>query len=146
MENLKLTHEERRILKLNGILPQSIAKLVKSKVIRLAFKLGSKISMRESEKCYFIGITLPKSENLDLDLFEELKDDCKELERELIKAKSKINSLGELIKSYSEQFENKYSHIDNVEEITELIESIGLMLQDNANTINGYLELRMNRE
>ena len=80
------------------------------------------------------------------DLFEELKDDCKELERELIKAKSKINSLGELIKSYSEQFENKYSHIDNVEEITELIESIGLMLQDNANTINGYLELRMNRE
>ena len=54
MENLKLTHEERRILKLNGILPQSIAKLVKSKVIRLAFKLGSRISMRESEKCYCI--------------------------------------------------------------------------------------------
>lgn len=49
MENLKLTHEERRILKLNGILPQSIAKLVKSKVIKLAFKLGSRISMRESE-------------------------------------------------------------------------------------------------
>ena len=63
-----------------------------------------------------------------------------------LKAKVKINSLGELIKNYSEQFENKYSHIDNVEEITELIESIGLMLQDNANTINGYLELRMNRE
>ena len=80
------------------------------------------------------------------DLIEELKEDCKELERELIKAKVKINSLGELIKNYSEQFENKYSHIDNVEEITELIESIGLMLQDNANTINGYLELRMNRE
>lgn len=53
MENLKLTHEERRILKLNGILPQSIAKLVKSKVIRLAFKLGSRISMRESEKMLF---------------------------------------------------------------------------------------------
>ena len=80
------------------------------------------------------------------DLIEELQEDCKELERELIKAKTKINSLGELIKNYSEQFENKYSHIDNVEEITELIESIGLMLQDNANTINGYLELRMNRE
>ncbi|MGJ0288876.1 hypothetical protein NG749_00830 [Aliarcobacter cryaerophilus] len=80
------------------------------------------------------------------DLIEELQEDCKELERELIKAKVKINSLGELIKNYSEQFENKYSHIDNVEEITELIESIGLMLQDNANTINGYLELRMNRE
>ena len=80
------------------------------------------------------------------DLIEELQEDCKELERELVKAKVKINSLGELIKSYSEQFENKYSHIDNVEEITELIESIGLMLQDNANTINGYLELRMNRE
>ena len=79
------------------------------------------------------------------DLIEELQEDCKELERELIKAKVKINSLGELIKNYSEQFENKYSHIDNVEEITELIESIGLMLQDNANTINGYLELRMNR-
>ena len=77
------------------------------------------------------------------DLIEELQEDCKELERELIKAKVKINSLGELIKNYSEQFENKYSHIDNVEEITELIESIGLMLQDNANTINGYLELRM---
>ena len=80
------------------------------------------------------------------DLIEELQEDCKELERELVKAKVKINSLGELIKNYSEQFENKYSHIDNVEEITELIESIGLMLQDNANTINGYLELRMNRE
>ena len=80
------------------------------------------------------------------DLIEELQEDCKELERELIKAKVKINSLGELIKNYSEQFENKYSHIDNIEEITELIESIGLMLQDNANTINGYLELRMNRE
>ena len=80
------------------------------------------------------------------DLIEELQEDCKELERELVKAKVKINSLGELIKNYSEQFENKYSHIDDVEEITELIESIGLMLQDNANTINGYLELRMNRE
>jgi translation initiation factor 2B subunit (eIF-2B alpha/beta/delta family) len=80
------------------------------------------------------------------DLIEELQEDCKELERELVKAKVKINSLGEFIKNYSEQFENKYSHIDNVEEITELIESIGLMLQDNANTINGYLELRMNRE
>ena len=80
------------------------------------------------------------------DLIEELQEDCKELERELIKAKVKINSLGELIKNYSEQFENKYSHIDNVEEITELIESIGLMLQDNANTINGYLELRMDRK
>ena len=80
------------------------------------------------------------------DLIEELQEDCKELERELVKAKVKINSLGELIKNYSEQFENKYSHIDNVEEITELIESIGLMLQDNAITINGYLELRMNRE
>ena len=80
------------------------------------------------------------------DLIEELQEDCKELERELVKAKVKINSLGELIKNYSEQFENKYSHIDNIEEITELIESIGLMLQDNANTINGYLELRMNRE
>ena len=80
------------------------------------------------------------------DLIEELQEDCKELERELVKAKAKINSLGELIKNYSEQFENKYSHIDNVEEITELIESIGLMLQDNANTINGYLELRMDRK
>ncbi len=80
------------------------------------------------------------------DLIEELQEDCKELERELVKAKVKINSLGELIKNYSEQFENKYSHIDNVEEITELIESIGLMLQDNANTINGYLELRMDRK
>ena len=80
------------------------------------------------------------------DLIEELQEDCKELERELVKAKVKINSLGELIKNYSEQFENKYSHIDNVEEITELIESIGLMLQDNANTIKGYLELRMHRE
>ena len=79
------------------------------------------------------------------DLIEELQEDCKELERELVKAKAKINSLGELIKSYSEQFENKYSHIDNVEEITELIESIGGMLQDNANTINGYLELRMDK-
>lgn len=87
MENLKLTHEERRILKLNGILPQSIAKLVKSKVIRLAFKLGSRISMRESEKCYFIGITLPKSESLDLELFEELKNNANELKEIIQKSK-----------------------------------------------------------
>ena len=32
-----------------------------------------------------------------------------------------------------------------IEEIRELFESIGLMLQDNANTINGYLEQRANR-
>ena len=80
------------------------------------------------------------------DLIEELQEDCKELERELVKAKVKINSLGELIKNYSEQFENKYSHIDNVEEITELIESIGLMLQDNANSIQIYLDNRANRK
>lgn len=87
MENLKLTPEERRILKLNGILPQSIAKLVKSKVIRLAFKLGSRISMRESEKYYFIGITLPKSESLDLELFEELKNNANELKEIIQKSK-----------------------------------------------------------
>lgn len=78
------------------------------------------------------------------DLIEELQDDCKELERELVKTKSKVNSLGELVQSYSEKFEY-VNQIDNVEEIRELFESIGLMLQDNANTINSYLELRANR-
>lgn len=68
-------------------LSQSIAKLVKSKVIRLAFKLGSRISMRESEKCYFIGITLPKSESLDLELFEELKNNANELKEIIQKSK-----------------------------------------------------------
>ena len=78
------------------------------------------------------------------DLIEELQDDCKELERELVKTKAKVKSLGELIQSYSEKFEY-VNQIDNVEEIRELFESIGLMLQDNANTINGYLEQRANR-
>ena len=78
------------------------------------------------------------------DLIEELQDDCKELERELVKTKVKVKSLGEFVKSYSEKFEY-INQIDNVEEIRELFESIGLMLQDNANTINGYLEQRANR-
>lgn len=43
--------------------------------------------MRESEKCYFIGITLPKSENLDLDLFEELKNNANELKEIIQKSK-----------------------------------------------------------
>ena len=78
------------------------------------------------------------------DLIEELQDDCKELERELVKTKVKVKSLGELVQSYSSKFEY-VNQIDNVEEIRELFESIGLMLQDNANTINGYLEQRANR-
>jgi hypothetical protein len=78
------------------------------------------------------------------DLIEELQDDCKELERELVKTKVKVKSLGEFVESYSEKFEY-VNQIDNVEEIRELFESIGLMLQDNANTINGYLEQRANR-
>jgi vacuolar-type H+-ATPase subunit I/STV1 len=78
------------------------------------------------------------------DLIEELQDDCKELERELVKTKAKVKSLGELVQSYSSKFEY-VNQIDNVEEIRELFESIGLMLQDNANTINGYLEQRANR-
>ena len=77
------------------------------------------------------------------DLIEELQDDCKELERELVKTKAKVKSLGELVQSYSAKFEY-VNQIDNVEEIRELFESIGLMLQDNANTINGYLEQRAN--
>ena len=78
------------------------------------------------------------------ELIEELQDDCKELERELVKTKVKVKNLGELVQSYSEKFEY-VNQIDNVEEIRELFESIGLMLQDNANTINSYLELRANR-
>ena len=78
------------------------------------------------------------------DLIEELQDDCKELEREPVKTKAKVKSLGELVQSYSSKFEY-VNQIDNVEEIRELLESIGLMLQDNANTINSYLELRANR-
>ena len=68
------------------------------------------------------------------DLIEELQDDCKELERELVKTKVKVKSLGEFVESYSEKFEY-VNQIDNVEEIRELFESIGLMLQDNANCI-----------
>ena len=78
------------------------------------------------------------------DLIEELQDDCKELEREIVKTKIKLKSLGELVQSYSSKFEY-VNQIDNVEEIRELFESIGLMLQDNANTINGYFEQRANR-
>ena len=61
-----------------------------------------------------------------------------------MKTKVKVKSLGEFVKSYSEKFEY-INQVDNVEEIRELLESIGLMLQDNANTINSYLELRANR-
>ncbi|MCT7509770.1 hypothetical protein N5U26_05345 [Aliarcobacter cryaerophilus] len=78
------------------------------------------------------------------DLIEKLQDNCKELERELVKTKTKVKILGELVQSYNEKFEY-VNQIDNVEEIRELFESIGLMLQDNANTINDYLEQRANR-
>ena len=77
------------------------------------------------------------------DLIEELQEDCKELERELVKAKVKINSLGELIKNYSEQFEN-INEIDDV--VEEIIEGISLMLLDNANSLERYLDDRANKK
>ena len=66
------------------------------------------------------------------DLIEELQDDCKELEREIVKTKIKLKSLGELVQSYSEQFENIHE-IDDV--LEEIIEGISLMLLDNANSL-----------
>jgi molybdopterin converting factor small subunit len=57
------------------------------------------------------------------DLIEELQDDCKELEREIVKTKIKLKSLGELVQSYSEQFENIHEIDDDVvEEIIEEFE------------------------
>ena len=79
------------------------------------------------------------------DLIEELQDDCKELERELVKTKAKVKSLGELVQSYSAKFEY-VNQIDNVEEIRELFERKGQMLHHNANTINGYLVQRKKKK
>ncbi len=77
------------------------------------------------------------------DLIEELQDDCKELEREIVKTKIKLKSLGELVQSYSEQFENIHE-IDDV--LEEIIEGISLMLLDNANSLERYLDDRANKK
>ena len=77
------------------------------------------------------------------DLIEEFQDDCKELEREIVKTKIKLKSLGELVQSYSEQFEN-INEIDDV--VEEIIEGISLMLLDNANSLERYLDDRANKK
>ena len=52
------------------------------------------------------------------DLIEELQDDCKELERELVKTKTKLKGLGELTQSYNEKLEYT-QEINDVEDITD---------------------------
>jgi uncharacterized radical SAM superfamily Fe-S cluster-containing enzyme len=76
------------------------------------------------------------------DLIEELQDDCKELERELVKTKAKVKGLGELTQSYNEKLE----YTQEINDVEEIIESISLMLQDNANSIQIYLDNRANRK
>ncbi|MCT7462091.1 hypothetical protein N5S71_06135 [Aliarcobacter cryaerophilus] len=76
------------------------------------------------------------------DLIEELQDDCKELERELVKTKTKLKGLGELTQSYNEKLE----YTQEINDVEEIIESISLMLQDNANSIQIYLDNRANRK
>ena len=78
------------------------------------------------------------------DLIEELQDDCKELERELVKTKAKVKSLGELVQSYSEQFENIHEIDDDV--VEEIIEGISLILLDNVNSLERYLDDRANKK
>ena len=78
------------------------------------------------------------------DLIEELQDDCKELEREDVKTKIKLKSLGELVQSYSEQFENIHEIDDDV--VEEIIEGISLILLDNVNSLERYLDDRANKK
>lgn len=75
-------------------------------------------------------------------IIEELQDDCKELERELVKTKTKLKGLGELTQSYNEKLE----YTQEIDDVEEIIESISLMLQDNANSIQRYLDNRANRK
>ena len=77
-------------------------------------------------------------------LIEELQDDCKELEREIVKTKIKLKSLGELVQSYSEQFENIHEIDDDV--VEEIIEGISLILLDNVNSLERYLDDRANKK
>ena len=78
------------------------------------------------------------------DLIEELQDDCKELEREIVKTKIKLKSLGELVQSYSEQFKNIHEIDDDV--VEEIIEGISLILLDNVNSLERYLDDRANKK
>ena len=78
------------------------------------------------------------------DLIEELQYDCKELEREIVKTKIKLKSLGELVQSYSEQFENIHEIDDDV--VEEIIEGISLILLDNVNSLERYLDDRANKK
>lgn len=77
----------------------------------------------------------------------ELREDCTTAEVELINASLKIRTLGTVLKSYANDSSLPYEDIPFKvkNEIVEFIESIGLMLLDNTNTIQKFLDYRANK-
>ncbi|MDN5114006.1 hypothetical protein [Aliarcobacter butzleri] len=77
----------------------------------------------------------------------ELREDCTTAEVELINASLKLKTLGTVLKSYANDSSLPYEDIPFKvkNEIVEFIESIGLMLLDNTNTIQKFLDYRANK-
>lgn len=77
----------------------------------------------------------------------ELGEDCTTAEVELINASLKLKTLGTVLKSYANDSSLPYEDIPFKvkNEIVEFIESIGLMLLDNTNTIQKFLDYRANK-
>ena len=77
----------------------------------------------------------------------ELREDCTTAEVELINASLKLKTLGTVLKSYANDSSLPYEDIQFKvkNEIVEFIESIGLMLLDNTNTIQKFLDYRANQ-
>lgn len=78
---------------------------------------------------------------------KELRKDCNDAEIELINANLKLKTLGTIFKSYANDSSLPYEDLPFKvrNEIVEFIESIGLMLLDNANTIQKFLDYRANK-
>ncbi|MCT7553822.1 hypothetical protein [Aliarcobacter butzleri] len=78
---------------------------------------------------------------------KELREDCNTAEVELINASLKLKTLGTVLKSYANDSSLPYEDIPFKvkNEIVEFIESIGLMLLDNTNTIQKFLDYRASK-
>lgn len=77
----------------------------------------------------------------------ELRENCNISEVELINASLKLKTLGTVLKSYANDSSLPYEDIPFKvkNEIVEFIESIGLMLLDNTNTIQKFLDYRASK-
>lgn len=51
-----MEEKEKKLFTKFGLIPESISEKLIEKVIRIAFKVGARVSMKEGKTGYFIGI------------------------------------------------------------------------------------------